>query len=221
MCAKQQFFTESELEKRTKVRNFTVLIVYVFIAFFFLINGEALLSPHWGTAWTLTILIYMIGVSSFVLAADKLPKKYKDQESPIFDSLIGIGLAFIISWVVFLVLHDLGLYFTSVSSMPVDRIPANLIFQLVIVASSEELIFRGAIFGFLYAQYGWFSAYFGSSLIFALFHYAAYAGDLNATVVAFLMGLVLAYVCDRWNIGVSIGLHWGYNCYITGVTALI
>jgi len=219
--AKQQFFTEDELQRRLKVRNFTVLLVYVFVAFYFLVNGEALLSPYWEPSWTLVIIIYMVGVALFLLATDKIPMKYKEQETPITDSVIGGSLAFLGATILFIVVKDLGLYFTTVTSMPVGMIPANLIFQLVIVASSEEIIFRGAIFGFLYQQYGWFVAYFGSALIFALFHYSAYAGNLYATLVAFFMGLVFAYCVDRWNIGVVISLHFAYNSFVIGATALI
>lgn len=216
-----QYIAESELEKRAKLRYITLLIVWVFVASYFLVNGESILSPYWESSWTYTIIIYMVMVALFTIATDKIPTKYKEQDEPFLDCLWMGGLAFIGSTALFIVIKDLGWYFTSVVSMPVGMIPAHMIYQLVIVASSEEIIFRGNIFGFLYKQYDWKVAYFGSALIFASFHFSAYGGDLYATMIAFLMGLIFAYTCDRWNIGVAIFLHWSYNIFVLGGTALI
>ena len=217
----QQFISESELEKRAKLRNITLLIVWVFVASYFLVNGESLLSPYWESTWTYTIMIYMVMVALFTIATDKIPTRYKEQDEPILDCLWMGGLAFMGATALFIVIKDLGWYFTTVVSMPVGMIPAHMIYQLVIVASSEEIIFRGNIFGFLYKQYDWRVAYFGSALIFALFHFSAYGGNLYATMIAFLMGLVFAYCVDRWNIGVAIGFHMAWNSFILGCTTLI
>lgn len=102
-----------------------------------------------------------------------------------------------------------------------------MIFQLLIVASSEEIIFRGVIFGYLYdrfklrsdATYGWVIPYVVSAFIFALFHLAVYGPDITNMLIVFTMGLVFAYVVERWSLGASIGIHWIWNCMALGIFA--
>ncbi len=39
--------------------------------------------------------------------------------------------------------------------------------------------------------------------------------------IAFALGLVLAYLTEKYNIGVAIGFHAAWNCLIVGATAII
>jgi membrane protease YdiL (CAAX protease family) len=122
--------------------------------------------------------------------------------------------------VLFIILLDTGYYFSGVIPLPVKEILPTLIFQLVIVVCSEEIIFRGVIFRFLY-QFHWLLAILLSALLFSLFHFAVYQGSINALLTAFLMGVVFAWCTKRWNIGVALGLHFAWNIFCIGITALI
>lgn len=214
------------------LKNITFLIIYSFFAFFFLINGSGLFS-EWETSWTTATMVYLIGVAVFLVASEKLPKrseKYIDKEfeAPLTKSLIGFCFAFAIATLLFIVIKDLGLYFRNVVPMPVHKIPATLAFQLVIVCASEEIIFRGITFRWLYiigerlnVKYGWLLAWLGSAFIFAIFHWTAYGGAVENLLIAFLMGVVLAWAVDRWNLGVSAGIHFAWNAFVLGATALL
>lgn len=212
-------FKESEWEQKSKIKKWSVYLVYVIIASFFLVNGETLLSPVWNSSWTWTIIVYMVMVALYVQITDKLPEETK---SPILHSLLAICILFPLVTAVFWILKDFNIYFQSVRPMAYNQILPHLVYQLVIVASSEELIFRGAVFGFLkeYYKKHWWVAYLGSSLLFAMFHLAAYGMNPYTLTIAFLMGMIFAYCVDRWNIGVAIALHFTYNAYVIGATAL-
>ena len=95
-----------------------------------------------------------------------------------------------------------------------------IIYQVGIVAVSEEIIFRGVIFRLLH-KINPYVGYFGSSAIFAVFHWAAYGGNYSALLIAFAMGIIFALLTKYFNIGVAIGCHAAVNCMILGATAII
>ena len=199
----------------------TLLVIYSLIAFAFLVNGEGLFSA-WETNWTLNAIIYILGVALFLSVIEELPRELK---SSFIDNLKFFSASAILTLIILLVVRDFGLMFQDTSPMPYHLIIPNMAFQLIIVATSEEIIFRGVIFGYLYDRfqlrsenkYGWIIPYFGSSIIFALFHYAVYGLDPINMLMLFTMGLVFAYTVDRWGLGASIGVHWIWNCMAIGI----
>ena len=202
----------------------TILIVYSIVVFYFIINAEGLFSA-WETSWTYNAIIYVLGVTLFLGVTDDLPRELKTSFS---SNLKYFSIISIATLIFLLVLQDLGFLFQNVASMPEHLIISNLIFQLVVVASSEEIIFRGVIFGYLYDHfklrsektYGWVIPYFGSAIIFALFHYAVFGLNLISMGMVFAMGLVFAYAVERYSLGASIGIHWIWNCMAIGVFSL-
>jgi len=199
-----------------KLQNITFLLLYSLFAFYFLVNGPGVFD-EWSTSWTTTTIVYLVGVALFLGLQENLPGEL---EAPIDKSIVGFSLAFLSATFVFIVLYDLGWLFQDVTSMPLVKIPAYLVYQLVIVVASEEIIFRGVIFRYFF-QFGLWPSIIVSSTFFALFHYAAYSGNLMSMGFAFLMGVLLSYCVYRWNIGVAIGLHYAWNAYVLGITALV
>jgi len=198
------------------LEKITFILIYALFAFFFLINGEGLFDD-WGQNWTWTTIIYLVGVSVFLGIEEKLPT---DLKSPVFHSVIGFGLAFIIATIIFTILHDANLLFSDISPMPMGRIPATFIYQLVIVVCSEEIIFRGVVYSYI-RKFSFYLAVFLSSAIFAVFHFVAYQGSWSAMMMAFLIGIILALCLEKWNLGVSVGVHFAWNAFILGITALV
>jgi len=200
------------------------LVIYSLIAFFFLINAESIF-PGWDTNWTYNSIIYLLGVTLFLTVVDELPRELK---TPISLNIKAFAGASVFTLVMLLIISDLGLLFDDITPLPYHLVLANMAFHLVIVASSEEIIFRGVIFGYLYDRfklrsdktYGWVIPYFLSALIFALFHYAVYGLNLGNMLIVFIMGLVFAYATERWGIGASIGAHWIWNCMAIGVFSI-
>ena len=121
--------------------------------------------------------------------------------------------------VLFIILQDFNLYFTDVYSMPIGQIPATLVFQLVIVVASEEIIFRGVLLE-VFHQIHWMVAVLVSSVLFALFHFAVYGGNIGALLIAFVLGIVFALCVYRWNLGVAMSLHYAWNLMALGVLTL-
>lgn len=199
-----------------RLRNVTVLILYAILAFYFLVNGEQLF-PHWTGAWTMSTIVYLVGVGIFLGVQEQLPQEL---ESSMVRITEGFLVAFICSTALFMLLLDMGLYFHGVSPMPVNAIVATLIFQGCIVVCSEEIIFRGVIFRFIY-QFHWLLAVVLSAVLFSLFHLAVYEFSVAALSTAFFMGIVLAWCVKQWNIGVAIGIHFAWNAFVLGATALI
>lgn len=201
---------------RKKAKYITIGIVYAIFAFWMLLNGEAFLG-YWDPSWTLSILFYLLGVTAFLSYAEKLPV---DLKKPISDSIYGFLIAFPLFTVIFFAVAQSGLYFQGIVPLPPYMVLPTLIFQVGIVASSEEIIFRGVIFR-LFHKINIYLGYLGSSALFAVFHWAAYGGSYSAMLTAFTIGIILCLLTKYFNIGVAIGFHAAFNCFVLGATAII
>ena len=201
---------------KKKAKYVTFAIAYAIFAFWMLLNGEAFLG-HWEGNWTLSILFYMVGVTIFLSIAEKLPT---DLNKPVMDSFLGFLIGFPLFTVAFWLIAQSGLYFQDITPLPQYMVVPNMIFQAGIVATSEEIIFRGVIFRLFY-KINSYAGYFVSSALFAGFHYAPYGGSVSLMFIAFALGLILAYLTERFNIGAAIGFHAAWNCFVVGATALV
>jgi len=201
---------------RKKAKYITLGIAYALFSFWLLLNGESVLG-YWEPSWTYAILFYILGVAIFLTISEKLPI---DLKKPISDSFFGFLIAFPLFTVIFWCIAQTGLYFQNITpALPYMIIPI-IIYQVGIVATSEETIFRSIIFR-LFHKINPYLGYFGSSAIFAVFHWAAYGGSYQLLLVAFAHGIILALLTKYFNIGVAIGYHAALNCMILGATAII
>jgi len=205
---------EQSLKRRCKYLSIGFL--YAIIVLWFLYNGEGSI-PGWTSSNTFATILYLVGVSVFIGINEKLPPELK---SPFWESLLGFSVGVIITWMVCNALYGLGLWFTGVTAMDPDFIVVTWVYQLAVVAVSEEIIFRDVIFRTLY-RVNPLVGYLGSSALFGVFHFAAYGGNWTFMFVAFTMGLILAYCTDRWNIGVAISVHFVYNICALGAGIIL
>lgn len=203
------------------LKKVTFILIYALFAFYFLVNGEGLFD-RWDEGWTYSTIIYLVGVSLFLSIQEKIPEdlESKKKGKTIASQLVGFSLAFLIATGIFILLYDAGVFFQDVEPSPSKMIPALVVYQLVIVCASEEIIFRGVLYKY-FRMLGVYPAVLISSIIFAVFHYFAYSGSVQALGMAFVMGCIFALCVERWNLGVSIGLHFAWNAFILGVTALV
>lgn len=204
-----------------------ILIVYSFITFFLLVNGGGLFT-EWNTSWTFNVIIYAVGVVLFTVSVEKLPREL---QTPLFKNIIAFCASVLFTIGLLFVVKDFGLMFQNVSPMPYHLILAHMTFNLFPVAVSEELIFRGFIFGWLYDRFklrpekqtgevqrwGWVIPYLLSAFLFTIFHYAVYGWNFTFMPILFFMGIVFAYATERFGIGASIGAHWIWNCFALGI----
>jgi len=209
-----EIINSSYLKKKAKY--ITLGIVYAIFVFWMLLNGEAFLG-YWETNWTFSILFYLVGVSIFLGIVEKLPP---DLSKPVSDSIFGFLIAFPLFTVAFFLIAQSGLYFQGIVPLPPNMVVPNIIYQIGIVSISEEIIFRGVIFR-VFHKINLYVGYFGSSALFAVFHYAAYGGSVQLMLVAFALGLFLAYLTEKYNIGAAVGFHAAFNCFVKGATAII
>lgn len=197
--------------KRKRKQQYVAFgLVYAIISFALLTNGEKLFE-YWDSSWTYTTLFYMGGVAIFLAVAEKLPE---DLRKPAIQSVYGFLTATVVFMLGFIALQKAGILVVG-SRMPVHLILPTFAFQLCIVAASEEIIFRAALFRALY-RIRWYVAYIGSSLLFGGFHWAAYGGDVYSILFAIMMGFVFAFLADQINLGVAISLHFCWNYGLMG-----
>lgn len=71
---------------------------------------------------------------------------------------------------------------------------ASIVVLGFLVPMAEELMFRGVIFGHLRQAAGYMPA-----VIFSAFLFGVYHGNVVQGIYAFLTGLLLAYVCERFQ----------------------
>jgi membrane protease YdiL (CAAX protease family) len=86
----------------------------------------------------------------------------------------------------------------------------SVIFACMVAPFTEEIMFRGLLFGWLRYRFGSLPAIFISSLTFALWHF-----DLNGFVQYFALGLVLSSVYNRTrNLWLSMLIHAAWNLWV-------
>lgn len=197
--------------KRKRKQQYVAFgLVYAIIAFYFLINGGKIFD-YWDTNLTYTTLFYMAGVSLFLSISEKIPDELR---KPAIQSIYGFLLATPIFMLGFIVFEMAGILVVE-HKMPVYLLLMTMGFQFTIVAASEEIIFRAAIFRALY-RIRWYIGYIGSSILFGVFHWAAYGGNVNAVIFAMLMGVVFCFLADKFNLGVAIAAHGVWNVGLMG-----
>jgi len=197
-------------------------LLYAIFCFLLLTQGSRILG-YWDDSWTNNLIFYMIGVEFFILMYDRLPvdlqndeeNKQKKQHNTV-DNLICFIFLFLGFLMLFKTMSDLNLYFSGLSRLPLSMTIPTVIFQIGIVATSEEIIFRGVIFDSLRQRNHKYWAYILSSILFGLFHYAAYDASWQLMGIAMALALLMAYLYDRFNLGASIAFHGAYNCFVGG-----
>jgi len=204
----------NEVNKKS-LKYITLTFCYALFAFYFLINGRALF-PSWTANETNSIFIYLIGVTAFLTVSIPLGTKINlKNQVKLIDIITNFSLAFPIFWIFFLLLKDAGIWFQGIHSIAPQLILPMVVFQVFIIGSSEELIFRGTIFPLL-AKINVTIAIFLSSALFALFHFSAYGGNVMSVIVAFAIGIILVLLYIYFNIGTAIAFHSVYNLVIIG-----
>jgi len=201
-----------------KKTNRIFIIAYAIFIYYFLINGRALL-PYFDDSWISATIFYMIGVSMTLNAVEDLPDKIRVHWK---DVSIGFIVMFLLCTVViFAALRDLNIIFVGIVPMKGYQVISHLVFQIGIVATAEELIFRGAIVSELEKHTAPIGVYLISSFLFSIFHLAAYGPNISSLFIIFIFGLILCYLTRKMNIGWAIGLHAAWNLFLIGATTLL
>lgn len=197
-------------------RNFSrvpFIFVLILIEIYFFINGSAHF-PNWDSGYGNLIMIYIMMTLFFLVWAKRSTERQMDR--PFKDSIIWFVFFFIGTYIFMLFASALGLF--SAPTLPGSLFWPTVIVQICVVATAEELMFRGVILS-------WFGIII-SAILFAFWHGYAYGmvyyqGQFMWSSVAFalVMGLILGLIAKhpKWGIVACIGVHSCYNCYISGI----
>jgi len=201
----------------TRMSHIPFLFVLVAIAVYFWVNGDAHF-PNWSSAYGETILIYIAMMVIFLLWSRK--QTQTQMKTPLQRAVPTFVIFFIGTYVV---LFFMGLTGAIVSeALPKELFWQTVIVQVCVVATAEELMFRGVILEFM--------GVFMSAILFAVWHTWAYGiryYDFNWEAVgtqilpfvfAFVIGLLLAFIAreKRFGLPATIAVHSAYNLFVVG-----
>jgi len=205
----------AQLNKRLSRTSF--IFILILIEIYFLVNGKAHF-PNWGDSYGQLIMIYLLMTVVFLVWAGRETERAIDR--PLYQSIGAfVGFAF--------VTYFLLAFVTALSGSVIQPIAKELfwptiIIQITVIATSEELIFRGVLlekFGILI-----------SSILFAIWHSYAYSliyympesvgiEVIFSLAIAFFMGVILAIIAKKkeWGLSACVSIHAIYNLFVLGV----
>jgi len=192
------------------------LFILIAIEVYFYANGKAHFE-NWSSTYGQLITVYLMMTIIFLLWAGR--RTQEQLKKPIKDSAFAFVLFFIGTYIVLYIVSQSGFISTG-TTLPRGMFWQTVMMQICVVATSEELMFRGVLLEY--------TGIIVSSILFAIWHSYAYQiiwyqldlATLNygAIIFAFVMGIILAYVAKRreWGLPASIGIHAAYNLVVVG-----
>lgn len=192
------------------------LFILIAIEIYFFINGQAHFE-NWDTDYSQLIQVYLIMTIIFLIWAGRKTKE--TLKRPIKDSMLVFVTFFVMTYIVLLFLTSVNLIGGTRTLNP-DLFWQTVIMQVCVVATAEELMFRGVILEL--------TGVVISAALFAAWHMYAYRiiwynVDLSqiqwgAIIFAFVMGLLLGLIAKKkeWGLPATIGIHASYNLAILG-----
>jgi membrane protease YdiL (CAAX protease family) len=146
----------------------------------------------------------------------------------LFPTIMAGFIGFLVTWAFVLLVYGqlLGVQFGDV---PATAVWGTVLTQVLFVACSEELAFRYIVPTYLAEKFprkhAKLIAAVLSSAAFASFHMAAYGGNYQSLLLAFMVSLVwfiaynIPFLGDKLGLGFTIGSHAAYNLCLAGVLA--
>lgn len=202
----------------TTFRRFSMtpfIFILIGIELYFYINGAAHF-PSWDASYSNLITIYIVMTVFFLVWSRS--RTESQLKAPVKTAAPYFVVFFIGGYAVIYALAVIGLF--SPSTTPTAAFWPAVIFQICVVATAEELIFRGVVLEVS-------RSVIISSIIFALFHGYSYgclyyAGVFNWGIVgfAFFMGVILALIYKKYGLPACIGAHAVWNLCALGILVM-
>ncbi|MDD6796569.1 MAG: type II CAAX endopeptidase family protein [Clostridiaceae bacterium] len=128
-----------------------------------------------------------------------------------------VTLTYLTVFILGIVSYDgLGFDYYSVGEV-MEFLGANFI-RMLVVAISEEILFRGVILKQLHQSFNKYVCIFVSSMIFSVYHCMRYETITQLTSI-FIMGIFLSYLFVKTkSIYASIGMHFAVDFFINIIT---
>lgn len=139
-------------------------------------------------------MIYMIQVRPYVRYGRK--RRLREEAGPAVWWVIpaGVGACCFMNIVVAMMDITASSYEETSRFLYQPPIPVQILCMAVIVPLTEELVFRGIGFFGVRRWISFWPAAWATALFFALFH-----GNLPQGIYAFVLGMMLAYCCERYR----------------------
>ena len=207
--------------------SFIFILIAVEVGLFLAGNS---FFPGWDQTYGQLILAYLAMTIIFLFWSKKRTKTMTG--APLSRSLFWFFVFFMITWAVMMALVLAGVV-TPASDFDTSTLGQVLLIQICVVATSEELMFRGAMLDELSrGQKVTKFAIVGQAVVFALYHSWAYqivwydgsweTLNLSALFIAFLMGIVLGVIASKKEFGLSatIAVHAVFNLILLGAITI-
>lgn len=195
----------------------------IFIALTFWLIGSSFFE-NWNLLYAPLILPYIVMMLAFFIWSRT---RSTGVHTSSFSALPSFVMGFLGTWMVMTVLIKVGVL--KAGALEPTQILPMIIFQICVVATAEEVAFRGVLLPML-SRAGLFFAIIANSALFAMWHLTAYGirfGDVLSfnvisLFIAFIIGVLLSFVAvSRFGLAAAIGCHAAYNlCVIGAITIL-
>lgn len=195
----------SEFQTQFNLSRISIGLIVVIIQMLLYVNAGAIFPKPYVEQAKSIILLYMIMTFAFTMITRFIPP---DVQRPFIPELAN----FFITFFIFAgILYALPIGRESAIFQIQDAIKIALPFMVLfafVVAYTEELIFRGVLPKFL--------TDIGANILFAIFHFYAYGGNIYAMGVAFIFGMIFALVRNYFGLMGATGMHTAWNLRILG-----
>jgi len=216
-----QSFSNSIKSIYLRLGRIPFIFAFIAIAIYFWVNGQAHF-PNWESSHKNLVMVYIIMMLAFYVWANKRTEvEFKQSLNKVAFSFV---FFFFITWGIMAGLVALNVLQPS-TSFPIELFWVTVMLQICVVATAEEVIFRGILLSY--------TGIFIQALLFAIWHSWAYGilwYDLNwetfnwsALAFAFIMGIILGYVATNKKFGglsATIAIHSCYNLVILGALSI-
>jgi membrane protease YdiL (CAAX protease family) len=202
--------------------TFPIAIVSIIVDIYLWINGVALFGASF-VNYIPAIQIYLVLIV-LLIPLSLYKNTFPIMKLGIAETIIFFVPAFLITAVIFGALEHPNIL--NSTTLSYNEIIVSILFEIFVVAFTEEMFFRGVIQGIL-ENYKIPFPYIWQGILFGLFHYEAYSTvsgtSYGAMFVAMIFGIamgVIVYIMQLWehsNYGIAItwGIHSAWNLVLT------
>ncbi|MEM4066485.1 MAG: CPBP family glutamic-type intramembrane protease, partial [Candidatus Micrarchaeaceae archaeon] len=164
-----------------------VLVIAIIIQAFLLVNGNLLFGAAW-VQYQNVLIVYILLDTLFLGLAFTRTLPYL--EIDVFNAILVFIPVFLVSAFAFSALFRL-----SPITITLPNVVLDFVFQIFVVAFTEELLFRGLL---LQYNLGPVPGWFWQGIAFGLFHITSYSGpsgiNWGAIVIAMILGIIFGLI---------------------------
>jgi membrane protease YdiL (CAAX protease family) len=203
-----------------QLANIPFIFILIAIAVYFWINGPAHF-PYWDASYSSLIMIYIIMMLIFLVWAKR--QQITEIKQPVQKSAFSFVGFFFLTWILMFAVVKAG--WITPAEFPMELFWQTIILQICVVATAEELMFRGVLLSYV--------GVIIQAILFAIWHSYAYqiiwyevtleTFNWYVLLFAFAMGVILGIVAKnkQWGgISATIAIHSVWNLTIIGVLAI-